>query len=150
MNRWITAVVFMVSFSFLGQASAMTSTVKSFETWKSEKIAQAQEQVKATKQQLILQGQRQADKNRDQTLRSLYSQLNQDEWNLEVTKDLAVTDYIALYLSQQTSETRHLEAAGRLTIQEVAEVIEAYSRAIGVLQNDKPAAPTLRSAGQSD
>lgn len=84
------------------------------------------------------------------------SRLQQAQINLEVATELTIDDYFVLYLSQIKSESAILEAAKKLSVDEVAQLMTAYKKqlegrrsAIGMLpptlQNVRPT-PTDRSA----
>jgi hypothetical protein len=64
--------------------------------------------------------------------KNLTKDLTQEDWNLDVAKDLTVADYFVLYLSQHPSERRFQEAASKMSVTEVADLLEAYAKAIGV------------------
>ncbi|MBX2996277.1 MAG: hypothetical protein KF681_15735 [Bdellovibrionaceae bacterium] len=111
------------------------STLKSFREWKSEKIQASLAQVDQTTrrvQDLRLKAQSPAQKN---ALENVEQQLSQEEWNLEIAQDLTVTDYLVLYLASQNVSGKFNEAAGKLTSDETAQVLEAYVRNMNAVPN---------------
>ena len=48
-----------------------------------------------------------------------------------MAKDLTVADYFVLYLSQHPSDRRFQDAASKMSVSEVAELMESYAKAIG-------------------
>jgi hypothetical protein len=102
--------------------------VKSFREWKAEKIERVGERVLVIKEQIkSLKSQGKEDQSKNLT-----KDLTQEDWNLDVAKDLTVADYFVLYLSQHPSERRFQEAASKMSVTEVADLLEAYAKAIGV------------------
>lgn len=114
-----------------GANNFATSTVnlgfKSFQDWKKEKIQAAFVQTNTIRTQIL---KAYLDSN-TKLQESLERQLNQVRWNSEVARDLSVTDYFVLYLSQQNQPDRFQLAAQRMTTAEVAELIEAYTGILG-------------------
>jgi hypothetical protein len=101
--------------------------VKSFKEWKAEKTERVSERLNVLKEQLKTTRQQ----SKEELAKSLVKDVAQEEWNLEVAKDLSVAQYFELYLSRHPSEKRFQEAAGKMTVIEVAELMEAYAKAIG-------------------
>ena len=122
----------IIAFVVVTTANAFGVGVQSYKDWKQEKIQNANFQLIATKAQIQSLKQHLAyqDYNRNQRLQTLQSLANQLEWNLEVAQDLSVKDYLVLYLAGQKDEKRFTKAAARLTVQETAEVLEAYTKAM--------------------
>lgn len=118
------------------------NAVKSYKDWKGDKIQTALNQILLTRNQ-ALKAQTEGNlKLRD----SLQRQMSQLQWNLEVANDLSVTDYFVLYLSQQSQADRFYLAAQKLTASEVAELMEAYSSALGMNPSTTAAANATSSA----
>lgn len=126
----LLVVSFCCVFSFNAQAAASAPAVRSYKEWKSDKIQAALSQILVVRNQLL-----KAQSEGNQKSRETHQkQLSQLQWNLEVANDLSVTDYFVLYLSQQSQPDRYHQAAQKLTSSEVAELMEAYSGALGIGQ----------------
>lgn len=117
-----------------------TLKTKSFREWKSEKVQDALVRVTQTKTKI------QIAKSKDPNLarrkagleatsgtsnETLESQLQQDQSILEMAKDLSVTDYFVGYLTKvQDKKAAFNEVAGKLTSEEVAELMAAYANSV--------------------
>ncbi|MBO9666588.1 MAG: hypothetical protein J7501_07205 [Bdellovibrio sp.] len=144
------------------QAQAMASKVKSYREWKTEMVAGAQYKVSSVKSQIearkqtrrVAQG---TDPNlarsgrgveavpaRDISLEGLEKQLRQEQYDLEVAQDLSVTDYFVGYLTKiQDKKSAFKEVAGKLSPEEVAELMNAYANSVfGAHSSDLPASAT--------
>ncbi len=113
-----------------------SSAIKSFREWKSEKIQLAVQQ-SLQMRNLILKTKTSGPSKNAEALERQMTQLN---WNLEVSKDLSVTDYFVLYLSQQPQKDRFKLAAGKLTTAEIADLMQAYAQSL--TSNPNPATET--------
>jgi hypothetical protein len=122
---FLKVVVFL--FALVVGAAQAFSAVKGYQEWKQEKVQVAMTQGIAVRAQLIKAA---AENNRKQ-VEILERQLAQLNWNVEVARDLSVTDYFVLYLSQQPNADRFQQAAQKMSTKEVAELIEAYSNTLG-------------------
>jgi hypothetical protein len=119
----------IVLFSAL-QAQAIiapAAPIKGYQEWKSEKIGYAMGQSTTLRLQIH---QAQLEGNR-KLAEALEKQQSQIDWNLSVDRDLSVTDYFVLYLSQQPQKDRFQQAAQRMSTAEVTELIEAYAKSLG-------------------
>jgi len=145
MRSWLPLLLFILLGSFVQAKPALPapvpkpapsvalSTVKSFRDWKAEKVQAATQQVDRSRlavKNLKAQGRGGA------SLENAQQELSQDEWNLEVAGDLSVTDYLALYLAQNSGGTKLTEAAGKLSADEIAQVLEAYIHSMGTFAAD--------------
>lgn len=124
------------------------ASVRGFKEWKSEKVQEAlarvirhrteieQEKLKAEKQSAavafheVMSGEKASSLSKTPTPVSarakLEAQLKQSQFSLEVAKELAVTDYFALYLSQFPDKKKAFaDAASKMTPDEVAELLNA-------------------------
>ncbi len=113
------------------------SQLKSFKDWKSDKVRMATQQAEQTRSQVLamkIEGAKTPAMRMAQ--HSLEQQFAQEQWNVEVASDLSVTDYLALYLAQHASSRKLAEAAGKLTPDEMAQVLEAYIRSMGSFPSD--------------
>lgn len=113
---------------------------KSFREWKSEKIHDALTRVTATKTKIQLAkckdpnlARRKAGLEATSGVNAdnLENQLQQDQSILEMAKDLSVTDYFVGYLTKiQDKKAAFNEVAGKLTSEEVAELMTAYANSV--------------------
>ena len=130
---------------------------KSFREWKSEKVQDALGKVTITKTKIQLAKTRDPNLHRRRAgleaisgiqLEPLEAQLERDQATLEMAKDLSVTDYFAGYLTKlQDKKTAFNEVAGKLTAEEVAELMAAYANSVfGTYSSDlAPSASILSS-----
>lgn len=114
-----------------------SAAIKGFREWKSEKIQLAMNQAVSLRNVILRTKSAGPSKN----LQALERQLVQLNWNLEVSKDLSVTDYFVLYLSQQPQKDRFKMAAGKLTTAEIADLMQAYAQSLTL--NPNPATETV-------
>jgi len=131
---------FLLVFSLQSNATESAKT-KSFREWKSEQVHDALSRVTATKTKIQLA------KSKDPNLarrkaggleaisgtntENLETQLQQDQSILEMAKDLSVTDYFVGYLIKiQNKKAAYNEVAGKLTSEEVAELMTAYANSV--------------------
>lgn len=131
MRHWTNlSIIISCIFSVLA-VSAQTGInmpVKSFQEWKNEKIQNVSTQTNNLRMQIM---KAQSDRNTKQQ-EFLERQLQQLKWNSEVARDLSVTDYFTLYLSQQPQSDRFQQAAQKMNPIEVAELMESYSNILGL------------------
>lgn len=137
--------------------------VKSYREWKSEKISVAQVKITSIKAQIDARKQTRSvaqgtDPNLARTARSgveavagrdisvekLERQLQEEQYDLEVAKDLSVTDYFVGYLTKiQDKKSAFKEVAGKLSPEEVAELMTAYANSVfGAHASDLPVSAT--------
>jgi hypothetical protein len=113
--------------------------VKSYREWKAQRIHTAGSQIGVLKAQLTsaqMMG-------RTAQAANLQKEISQEQWNLDVAKELSVTDYFVLYLSQVPEADRFKQAAAKMSLNEIEEMMKAYSDAVGASQN----APDTASQG---
>ncbi len=128
----------------LGAPSTVLESLKakSYREWKSEKVQDALIKVIETKTKI------QIVRSKDPNLHhrkakdaleagsganteALESQLQQDQSTLEMAKDLSVTDYFVGYLTKlQDKKSAFNEIAGKLTAEEIAELMAAYANSV--------------------
>ncbi len=118
-------------------AATASSSLKGYHEWKNEKVQSAVNQGASLRQQLI---KAQTEGNRKQ-VEALEKQQMQLNWNIEVARDLSVTDYVVLYLSQQNHPDRFQQAAQKMSTKEVAELMEAYSNTLEVTPSENVVKP---------
>lgn len=123
--------------------AAQNAVVKSYADWKTEKIQSISNKILSAKNQAeTLKLKKKTDPALSAALAdsniSYYEKMaQQEQWNLEVAQELSISDYLVLYLAAQGTPNRYQEAASKLTLQDVSELMEAYVRALGV--NSSPA-----------
>lgn len=137
-------------------AATETPKAKSFREWKSEKVQDALVKVTATKTKIQIAKSKDPNLSRKKgleaasgsNLENLEEQLEQDQATLDMAKDLSVTDYFVGYLTKlQDKKTAFNEVAGKLTAEEVAELMSAYANSVfGTHSSDlAPSASDLSS-----
>ncbi len=140
MDASASAIESTKAMNSMGASVGEAQKTKSFREWKSEKVQVALGKVTATKTKI------QIAKNKDPNLgrsksnleavsgansESLEEQLEQDQATLEMAKDLSVTDYFVGYLTKlQNKKAAFNEVAGKLTAEEVAELMAAYANSV--------------------
>lgn len=148
------------SVTTFAQASAQAAAgVKSYKEWKLERVSVAQVRVTSIKNQIenrkavklaIAQGVdpnlqkirgMEAASSSDFMVERLERQLKMEQFSLDLAKDLSVTDYFAGYLTKvQNKKAAFQEVAGKLSAEEVAELMNAYANSVfGAHASDLPA-----------
>ncbi len=132
--------------------------VKSFREWKNERVQVAQAKVLSLKAQidqkkvarvtaagvdpnLVHQGGLQAVASKDMSVEKLERDLREEIYDLEMARDLSVTDYFVGYLTKvQDKKAAFSEVAGKLSPEEVAELMTVYANSVfGAHSSDLPA-----------
>jgi hypothetical protein len=113
------------------------SKVKGYREWKSEQVQEALQRVTATKTKLqvtrskdpnLLMQQKGSTESGSSMVSRLESQLETDQNFLETVKKFSVADYLAGYLMKiQNKKAAFNEVAGKLTSDEIAELLSAYA-----------------------
>lgn len=135
--------------------------VKSYREWKVERVQLAQVKVTAIKAQIDAKKSSrtaaigvdpniansstlEAGIGQDLSIEKLERQLRMEQYDLEVAKDLSVTDYFVGYLTKvQDKKAAFNEVAGKLTPEEVAELMTAYANSVfGAQAADLPISAT--------
>lgn len=135
--------------------------VKSYREWKSEQVQQAQASVTSIKAQidakksvrtaavgtdpnLVNKSTLEAASTQDKSVEKLERRLREEQYDLEVAKDLSVTDYFVGYLTKvQNKKSAFNEVAGKLSAEEVAELMTAYANSVfGAHAADLPVSAT--------
>lgn len=143
--KYMPLIAFWASVVF---AMEVRADVKSYREWKTEKVQSAQGSVTSVKAQIdakkqnrgIAQG---TDPNmaqrsgmeavaaQDISIEKLERLLKNEQYDLEVAKDLSVTDYFVGYLTKvQDKRSAFNEVAGKLSAEEVAELMMAYANSV--------------------
>lgn len=131
--------------------------VKSYREWKTERVQLAQADVMNLRAQIDLKKASRAmaqgtDPNlsnkaaieavssTDMGVEKLERRLREEQYDLEVAKDLSVTDYFVGYLTKvQDKKAAFNEVAGKLSPEEVAELMTAYANSVfGAHASDLP------------
>jgi len=123
----LAMVGFVVMISLTAAAQGSELPVKGFREWKSDKVQAVIQRIVLTKVGI---SRSKVEGTATQT-EQLEKQLQQEQWNLDVAKDLSVADYFMLYLASQSHSGRFQEAASKMSAPEVAELMEAYAKELG-------------------
>ena len=142
MSRVAFRYVVILITSLQSWALTAPSSVKGYQEWKNEKVQYAQSQADLVRTQLL---KAKLDSNRKLT-DNLEKQIVQLNWNVDVAKDLSVTDYFVLYLSQQTATDRFHQAAQKMSTKEVTELMEAYANTLDTSPSDSIVQPVTPQA----
>lgn len=126
--------------------------VMGFQYWKQLQIDEAKqvlERVQASSP--TLNGSAPANEsNKSPKLIRMDQRLKQSQLNLEIAQELTVNDYFLIYLSQFKGKDSLIEAAKRLSPDEVAELLMSYQRYLSRAdQVDAPASGLLTGFGSS-
>lgn len=121
-----------------------------YKEWREEKVRTVEQRIQRLKQELTTQSSLQGSQaSRTQFLKRAATQ---EEWNLEVMRELSINDYFVLYLAPKTPSVTDMQnIAQKLTTDEVAQLLEAYSKSLFVSYSESPnVAPQLpgRASGQ--
>lgn len=152
--KYLPLVAFWALTAFTLKAGA---EVKSYREWKTERIQLAQSKVLTLKSQIdVKRGVRvlatgmdpnlshkaglEAVPSHDISIDKLERELREELYDLEVAKDLSVTDYFVGYLTKvQDKRSAFNEVAGKLSPEEVAELMNAYANSVfGAASADLP------------
>jgi hypothetical protein len=136
---WITITLLFFGVRVFSAEAPVAPKAKSYREWKSEKVQEAISRVTQTKTQievakskdpnLVRRTKTEARSGVD--LEKLESQLQEDQSDLDMAKDLSVTDYFVGYLTKvQNKKAAFTEVAGKLTAEEVAELMSAYANSV--------------------
>lgn len=125
--KWVMIVAACFAMALPAQANA--GGVRGFKDWKQEKIHEVATRVATLKNRLEALKQ---NRSSERMIKEYERAISQEKWNLEVAKELSVTDYMVLYLAAQPAKNRFQAAAAQLSPSETAEIMEAYSRALGI------------------
>lgn len=117
-----------------GSRALAVEKAASYRDWKSEKIHSCSDRLKVLRIQLSS-----AKSARDEgALKTIEQDMVQENWRLEVAKELSVKDYMILYVIPQLPEkgaSRRLkEIAAVLSKEEVAQVLETYVQLLNAPQ----------------
>ncbi|WP_413559297.1 hypothetical protein [Bdellovibrio sp. HCB209] len=139
-----------------------TPKIKSYREWKFEMVSTAQVKVTTLKTQIDTKKVNrraasgtdpnlaraknvvEAVASQDISIDKMEKQLREEQYELDVAKDLSVTDYFAGYLTKvPDKKAAFKEVAGKLSPEEVAELMNAYANSVfGAHASDLPASAT--------
>lgn len=146
----LTLVFGMIALLFSpGAVWADAGAVKSYREWKRTKVVDAQNRLEGRKHTLSL---RKKDPNvrkkigiegRDLEATRLLTEIRNDEMELETALELTVSDYFAGYLTKLSNKNVYKDVAGRLTPDEVAELMAAYANSVFGTQTSQLPASAL-------
>lgn len=134
----LRAVLFSVIL-LVGLRSMGETSVLSYKEWKNSKIQTIENRIRQLEEQRRpVSGAPSADPNLGMHLKTpseaqlpaeLAAQIENEMTNLNVVQDLTITDYFVGYLTQQSSTEQVIkEVAGKLSAEEVAELMAAYAQ----------------------
>lgn len=155
----------VMAFVVLSALSFRVHAIQSYSEWKSGRVQGAQIKVTSLKVQIeskkvekmmkrdVAQGKdpnmalsKAATEARivDVQIEKMEKILQQDLYDLDLAKDLSVSDYFAGYLTKiQNKKAAFSEVAGKLSPDEVAELMTAYANSVfGAHASDIPASAT--------
>ena len=159
MTKHLPLVVFLM----MTVAGHQASAIQSYREWKTTQIQEAQSKIVSLKTQLEIKkqeklmkrsvaqgrdpnltmgrGTTEATAGADAQVERLERQLQQEMYDLDLAKDLTVSDYFAGYLTKmQDKKAAFSEVAGKLSPEEVAELMNAYANSVfGSHATDIPA-----------
>ena len=153
--KYLPLIAFWGFTAFTMKAGA---EVKSYREWKTERVQAAQSKVMTLKTRIDLKKSSRSLANgtdpnlahkagleavasQDISVEKMERELREELYDLEVAKDLSVTDYFVGYLTKvQDKKTAFNEVAGKLSPEEVAELMTAYANSVfGAHSADLPA-----------
>lgn len=157
--KYLPLLAFWAHTAFAANAAA--PSVKSYREWKTERVVLAEGKITSLKSQittkkmarvaapgvdpnLALKSGPEASLAQDKFVEKLERQLREEQYALELAKDLSVTDYFVGYLTKiQDKKSAFNEVAGKLSAEEVAELMTAYANSVfGAQAADLPASAT--------
>ena len=121
----MTALLGFLILALSAQASAVPSDlgVMGYQTWKAARIEEAKSAVDHVSHDEKPARGRKVRSGSD-------SRLAQAQINYDIAKELSVNDYFVLYLSQFKQRDAFVEAAKKLTSEELADLMMAYQKKI--------------------
>jgi hypothetical protein len=125
---------------------------KSYREWKMMRIQESESRVKILKDNFLktktaASAQTSTEAGLNSDLRQMAVMLDKEELQLSLTKDLTISDYFVGYLTKQKSLPMAIkEVSGRLSSDEVAELMTAYANNFfSSRQTSTPVAPRADS-----
>lgn len=152
-SRFVRALVAL--FLLTGAYGQAAVNIESYQDWKNARIEEAQSQLERLqgKQEKGISGKREARAASGANANSskLDPKIRQAQENLDLARELTVNDYFLLYLRQFREREAFIEAAKKMTPEEVADLLMAYQKSVSgahdalSLDVPVPAAAQLRS-----
>lgn len=107
---------------------ASVSTVKSYREWKQSKVFEAETRLKSLKENMLRSRGLSLNATEAGLSTSLQRMLDNEELQFAMAQDLTITDYFIGYLTRQKSLQQAIkEVSGKLSADEVAELMTAYA-----------------------
>ena len=130
MKRLILGLILAMLVTPGARAEINSSGVLGFQPWKASRI----EDARATLEKI----QTEAQIDKPQAARPLeakknYQKFQQAQLNLQIVQELTVSDYFTLYLSQLKDRSMMLDAAKKLSADEIADLMLAYQKALSAM-----------------
>jgi cell division protein FtsX len=127
MKRLFSLFILVLTMASGAQAEINSSGVMGFQAWRTSRI----EDAKATLEKI--QADAQIDKPqaaRPTEAKKNFQRYQQAQLNLQIVQELTISDYFTLYLSQLKDRSMMLDAARKLSADEVADLMVAYQKAL--------------------
>lgn len=110
------------------QVAQPAVTVKSYREWKQSKISEAEARLKNLKENVLRSRGLSLNATEAGLSTSLQRMLDNEELQFAMAQDLTITDYFIGYLARQKSLQQAIkEVSGKLSADEVAELMTAYA-----------------------
>ncbi|MFP5518351.1 MAG: hypothetical protein ACLGGX_00480 [Bdellovibrionia bacterium] len=152
--RQFPLIIFMALTFMANPANALSfenkqSTFKSYREWKTEKVAEIQNRIQnlslqkdLIKRSKVLASKTEAGLTIETQVENIDRQLRQESMKMSLAQDLSVSDYFVGYLTKVDNKGAAIkEISGRLSAEEVAELMNAYANSVFGTQNqDRPSA----------
>ncbi len=100
------------------------STILTFKEWKMEKVQASLQRMSNLRAQIQVLKMESGNKD----ILPLERSLAQESWNLEVIKDLGISDYFILYVRPMKSPNKYKQLAAKMSPDELTEVLETFSK----------------------
>lgn len=104
--------------------SVGASTILTFKEWKMEKVQASLQRMNSLRAQIQVLKMESGNKD----ILPLERSLAQESWNLEVIKDLGVSDYFILYVKPMKNSNKYRQLATKMSPDELTEVLETFSK----------------------
>ena len=129
--KWLLLVFLIASGLIVGSSAARaeinSSGVLGFSAWRQARIDEARSALEK------IQSEAQIDKPqaaRPQDVKKKYQQYQQAQLNVQIVQELTLTDYFSLYLSQLKDRSMMVDAAKKLSVDEIADLMTAYQKTL--------------------
>lgn len=128
MKSWVLALLLILG-SAAAHAEINSSGVLGFAAWRQSRIDEARSALEK------IQTDAQVDKPqaaRPQEAKKKYQQYQQAQLNVQIVQELTITDYFTLYVSQLKDRSMMVDAAKKLSVEEIADLMTAYQKTLAV------------------